>query len=261
VTTICTPASGTLFSAGTTSVTCSATDSRGVVATCSFGVRVIPPPRLTATRIVAFGDSLTAGRYADPVSGFMITVSPFAYPELVLPMLRARYRLQSIDMVNEGQPGERAFEGGDRRFRSTLLQHRPGLVLIMEGTNDLLDTDKERAMTFAIQALTGMIREAKSQNVKVALATIPPQRPNGTRNRGAVAAVIPGFNDRIRTLATAESVALVDVYTAMKDDLSLIGDDDLHPTPRGFEVIAKTFFEAIKAGFEEVPPAVLGAIR
>jgi lysophospholipase L1-like esterase len=72
--------------------------------------------------------------------------------------------------------------------------------------------------------------------------------------------VIPTFNDRIRALAAAESVALVDVYDVMKDDLSLIGDDDLHPTIHGFEVMANTFFEAIKRNFEEKPPAA-GATR
>ena len=266
LTTTCTPASETAFNVGTTTVQCSTTDTRGVTAACNFAVTVLPPPRLVATRFVAFGDSLTAGVYADPVRRLTITVSPYAYPEQVLSMMRARYRQQSIDMVNEGIPGEWASDcggclsSGIKRFRNTITRHQPGIVLLMEGTNDLLDPDKERGMTNAIAALSSMIREAKSLNVRVALATIPPQRPDGTRNRGPVAAVIPTFNDRIRALAAAESVPLVDVFNAMKDDLSLIGDDDLHPTIRGFEVMAQTFFEAVQRNFEERPPAP-GAIR
>ena len=51
-----------------------------------------------------------------------------------------------------------------------------------------------------------MIAEARAQNVQVALATVPPQRSGGLRHRDAVAATVPGFNDRIRELAAAEKV-------------------------------------------------------
>jgi hypothetical protein len=36
----------------------------------------------------------------------------------------------------------------------------------------------------------------------------------------------------------------------MRDNLNLIGVDDLHPTVMGFNVIADTFYEAIVRAFE-----------
>jgi hypothetical protein len=47
---VCTPASGTLFPIGDTTVNCTATDASANVGTCSFGVRIIlmggpPPPK------------------------------------------------------------------------------------------------------------------------------------------------------------------------------------------------------------------------
>jgi hypothetical protein len=36
----------------------------------------------------------------------------------------------------------------------------------------------------------------------------------------------------------------------MKDNLNLIGIDDLHPTELGFSVIADTFYEAVVRAFE-----------
>jgi lysophospholipase L1-like esterase len=156
-------------------------------------------------------------------------------------------------VVNAGVSGEFAASapgrpGGESRFRSVLLAHRPEVVLLMEGTNDLLSPSGADA---AIAALDRMIAEAISQNRRVCLATIPPQRPDGLRNRAEVAARVPPFNERIRSLAAARGVVLVDVYNAMKDDLSLIGLDDLHPTERGFGVIADTFVEAIRRHFAE----------
>ena len=143
------------------------------------------------------------------------------------------------------------------RLRPLLLQFRPEVLLLMEGTNDLLDGG--RGADTAIVNLRQMIAIAKSLNVQVALATIPPQRPNGVRNRGAVAALIPSFNDRIRALAASEGVVLVDVYASMKDNLNLIGVDDLHPTVMGFSVIADVFYQAVVRAYED--PATSAAIR
>jgi lysophospholipase L1-like esterase len=250
VMTSCSMPSGAQFPVGPTTVTCQASDSGGRSASCSFLMTVLPPPRLIGERFVCFGDSLTAGVLSASAT-LLIESPPFSYPAILQSHLTARYRLQMPALVNEGIPGERAVEGV-RRFRSVLLQHRPQNVLLMEGTNDLLD--RESAADAALGALELMVIEAKNQGIQVGLATIPPQRSGGPRNRDSTAALVPGFNDRIRSLAAAQGAALIDVYAAMKDNLSLIGIDDLHPTMQGYEVMAGVFFDAIKARFEERSP-------
>src|SRR5262245_16927400 len=61
----CSPASGTTFPLGTTVVTCSATD--GVrTAECHFSVVLVPVvPVISATKFLAFGDSITNGQAQD----------------------------------------------------------------------------------------------------------------------------------------------------------------------------------------------------
>ncbi|WP_205174565.1 HYR domain-containing protein [Bacillus pakistanensis] len=44
VTAVCTPASGSFFPTGTTTVTCIATDAFGNTSTCTFNVRVLIDP-------------------------------------------------------------------------------------------------------------------------------------------------------------------------------------------------------------------------
>ena len=124
----------------------------------------------------------------------------------------------------------------------------------MEGTNDLLLTD---GFTRGISALEEMIAEAKRRGALVFVATIPPQRAGGARNRGSVAAVIPRFNDEIRAVAARQSVTLVDVYAAIQPDLQrLIGPDDLHPVPEGYTLVAQTFFDVIRAKLEVTTAAL-----
>ena len=55
-------------------------------------------------------------------------------------MLRLRYRFQATSPVvlNEGLAAEFTTDGL-RRLRGVLQQHRPEVLLLMEGTNDLLD--------------------------------------------------------------------------------------------------------------------------
>jgi lysophospholipase L1-like esterase len=253
VTTSCTGQPG-LFNVGSTGVTCQATDARSQTASCSFVVAVRPPPRLRFTRFLSFGDSLTAGEVSfGPTLGVFLPNE--SYPAVLQRRLAGYYRFQTPSVTNAGVGGEEAGDGGVARFRNVLMNNRPEVVLLMEGSNDLLDRpDIGRGADRAIVALRVMIQDAKSLNVSVGLATIPPQRAGGLRNRDAVARIIPAFNDRVRALAVEQDVVLVDVYDAMKDNLSLIGVDDLHPTIMGYDVMAGVFFEAIKKSFEETPP-------
>ncbi len=240
----------TQFSIGSTTVGCTATDARQRTASCSFVVAVKGPPRLRHTTFLAFGDSITAGTKSDPVT-LRLVPAAYAYTVLLQGRLASRYTLQTPTVWNEGVGGEFTSDGL-LRLRPLLQQFRPEVLLLMEGTNDLLDRpDIGRGADTAIANLRQMIAIAKSLNVQVALATVAPQRPNGLRNRGAVAAIIPSFNDRIRALAASEGVVLVDVYAGMKDNLNLIGIDDLHPTELGYSVMADVFYQAVVRAFED----------
>jgi lysophospholipase L1-like esterase len=248
------------FPIGSTTVGCTATDARQRTASCSFVVAVTGPPRLRHTTFLAFGDSLTAGTWSDPVT-LRLVIASHAYPALLQNRLASRYNVQTPVVWNEGRGAEFTTEGLVR-LRPLLMQYRPEVLLLMEGTNDLLDRPEiGRGADTAIANLRQMIAMAKSLNVQVALATVPPQRPNGVRNRGLVAALIPSFNDRIRALAAAEGVVLVDVYAGMKDNLSLIGVDDLHPTLLGFNVMADIYYEAVTRAFEDRGTSAASIVR
>lgn len=271
-TTTCAPISGSSFPIGSTTVTCQAVDSAGGAGTCTFGVTVRAPPQLLYTNILAFGDSITEGKASEPVvvasalfrelsrSGAALAVtamyqSPEPYPLLLQRRLASRYVLQSFAVANAGLGGETAAEGA-LRFRSVLAARVPELVLLMEGSNDLLSP---QGADYAILALDSMVSEAMSRGVRVCLATIPPQRPNGLAARGPIAARVPPFNDQVRALAAARGVLLVDVYDAMKDRVDvLIGIDDLHPTEQGLGVIADTFYTALRNNLERTPAATAG---
>lgn len=233
----CSPASGARFPIGTTTVECTVTDALMDTSRCSFTVRVLGPPRLSATNFLAFGDSITLGMLFD------------TYPGRLQGKLRQRYQTQDPFVFNDGVDGERASPGGQARLPFALDAHRPQVLLLMEGSNDLNGGAAGAAR--GLDALSEMVRVAKGRGVLVFLATIAPQRPGGARN--FTAGQVPGFNDGVRAVAQREGATLVDIYAAMVGDPSLIGPDDLHPNERGHEVMAQTFFDAIQK-LLELPP-------
>lgn len=257
----CTPSSGTVLPVGAHPTTCTVTDAAGQTASCTFTITV-KEPRLTLTNFMAFGDSLTWGVFRDPVStlrryAILPDVPPpaEAYPNKLEQLLRARYRAQTPTVMNFGYGGEVVDDGGSGAVSVGVVRlplaidARPGtqVLLLMEGTNDLLGF--EAGADRAIEGLRRMVAHARQRGLRVFLATIPPQRPGGRRDR--VARIIPGFNDRIRALAASEGVILVDVYDVLKDRLNLISVDDLHPTAEGYVVIAQKFFDTIRAQLDE----------
>lgn len=264
VATTCTPASGSTFSVGQRTVTCVATDALQRTDSCSFLVTVLNPPKLSTTSFLSFGDSITAGEDGQnslaPSAGIMssrfhpsvLFPSSQRYPQELQQLLVDRYRTQSPTVSNQGLPGEAASDPATlRRFSALTASGRYSVVLIMEGTNDLYDRD-DRIVPATIDGLRQMIRDAKSRNIRPYLATIPPMNPAACVPvcRGLAWSLVSGFNDSVRTLATAERVPLVDVYQGFAGNLALLGPDGLHPAADGYAKIADLFFSAIKQTIE-----------
>lgn len=251
----CSPISGQLFAPGTTTVACTATDALTARATCSFQVTVVVPPRLTRTRFLAFGDSITAGEVTVPIAtstawgAFPLTrqivVPAASYPTVLDGLLKQRYLAQTPTVVNAGVPGETAGDGVPR-FRAAMAANRPDAVLLLDGHNDLGFTS---TAILGYNALAQMAREAKASGARVFLATLVPSIPNRLRSQPADTLLL--FNDAVRALANSEGAVLVDLHQAMQPNvLTLIGIDGLHPNEAGYARMAELFGLAIRAEFE-----------
>lgn len=252
----CTPASGQTFPVGSTSVTCTATDAATSSAKCGFEVAVTAPPRISATKFLAFGDSITAGEVTVPVvtgTGDRATVSlplqvvPAAsYPAVLSGKLRQRYVAQAITMENAGKPGE-AIVDGYTRFQTTLTSAQPEALLLLYGYNDC--NSDSRAVQRALNTMGDMVRYAKARGAKVYVATLTPGIAD--RLRTLPEANVLAFNSGIRALAASEHVGLLDLYQlALPDVDGWIGVDGLHPTEAGYANIADAFYKTLIAELE-----------
>ena len=256
----CTPASGDVFNVGTTSVACSATDSKAVTAACGFKVTLTVPPKINQTAFVAFGDSMTAGevvsgsRLLVTESGVTSVVRPLvldpskSYPTLLLTELKSRYAGQAgaLGVYNAGHAGELAVDGVNR-LPTIVDGGAYKVLLLMEGANDFPNYQS------ALGAMRSMVQYGKRRSMLVYLATLPPENPapSCTPNRGGNWAFVAPYNDGLKGIASSEAVTLVDVNAAFNgDNTTLVDCDGLHPTPAGYQRIADTFFKAIQQTLE-----------
>ncbi|MBP8275032.1 MAG: SGNH/GDSL hydrolase family protein [Acidobacteria bacterium] len=236
-----------------------------------------PPtgPRLLATNIVAFGDSMTAGENgregtSDPVpastsclpgGGATASSEPqfrtffidakTSYPTSLQSLLQAVFPRQQISVANEGNPGESSDEGATR-LPCVLTLRKPQALAILEGVNDLAagGTSDITLVVAALEAaLTKDIAAARAAGVTwIYLVTIPPPGvcSGTTPCRARTAADITRANDVIRTVAQRTGVPLIDAhlhFVAAGAQLStLIDTDGLHLTPAGYTLIAQSLY-------------------
>lgn len=276
----CAPPSGTPFAVGSTTVNCATTDADARAATCAFTVTVVPPPTLTKTRFLAFGDSITAGTLSNcpggirPLSLLDDTLRlraavnvPTSYPTQLQTLLRNRYTMQLPTVVNEGVPGEPAgetmFTGegsvtGSDRLPGVLSSENPEALLLMEGINDV---HQGATTSNLVTTLRSMVQEARGRGIHVFLGTLLPQRIGACRNF-AEASHILAVNDGIRSVAASEGATLVDFYQAIiGNEATLLGPDGLHPNVVGYEQMAQKAFTAIRSTLEAAPPGIKVQLR
>jgi lysophospholipase L1-like esterase len=267
----CTPSSGSSFPVGSTTVVCTAMDARQRSDACSFAVIVQSAPRLSLTRFLAFGDSITWGEdgrdstitaegYGGPIRPAFQFPAAQTYPGALQIQLQARYSGQSIQVANAGLKGEAAGDSATPGRLSSLIAGRAfDVVLLMEGSNDLADRDNSDIEP-AIRGLRAMIQDAKSRGLRVFLATVPPMVPGGFR--ALPWSLVPTLNGRIRSLASEQGVTLVDIEAAFGQSFQqYIGFDGLHPNAAGYAKMADTFFAALKNGLEVPAAAQLAPAR
>jgi lysophospholipase L1-like esterase len=177
---------------------------------------------------------------------------PQSYPFKLQTLVTARYTAQTVTVLNAGHAGEHVVGSSAlKRFNDALSEAKPDLVLLLEGANDLNDTQDmvNAAITEIVGNLEEMVKEAGRRRIPIMVATLPPQRlPKGTG-----APFVPRFNDAIKVMAAKKGGILVDVNAQFPE--ILIGQDGLHPTEEGYQRLAEIFLGAIKSSYESTSPS------
>jgi lysophospholipase L1-like esterase len=175
-----------------------------VLAACDRGPDL---PRLGPHDVIlAFGDSLTHGTGA---------AQDEAYPAVLA-------RLTGRTVINAGVPGDTT-AGGLERLPDLLQQHRPRLVLLCLGGNDMLRKQPRDTTESNLRQLVQTIRASGAEVVLIAV-------PEPTLFGGA-----PDFYERI-----AEEMQLpleAEIFDEVLKD-NRLKSDPIHANAAGYRVVA-----------------------
>jgi lysophospholipase L1-like esterase len=198
-------------------------------------------PSFNENEYAGVGDSITYG-YIDRLPA----------PELgYIPRLNAvlNQNFGPSRVLNEGVPGETTY-GGLSRIDNVISANATRYILIMEGTNDVITGGL--SMDTSAFNLSEMIRKCLEAGAFPAIATILPRR-DWLWDIDIVRENHLYLVELIREVAAAFQVPLVDQYELFLNYpspdgglLSLLSNDLLHPSEKGYQFMAESWFAEIR---------------
>jgi len=165
-------------------------------------------------KVLAFGDSLTYGKGASTQS----------YPTQL-------QNLINLEVINEGRSGEPSSKGL-LRLPALLQEHKPSLVILCHGGNDLIHKKSKEILK---ANLIKMVRLSKDSGAQVLLVGVPNFK-------------LVGFSTEALYEEVAEEEGLMyegSILAKIEND-SALKSDRIHPNANGYALMAKAFAEVLK---------------
>jgi lysophospholipase L1-like esterase len=175
------------------------------------------PPGAT---VLALGDSLTAGTGATAETAFPARLAAAT----------------GWNLVNAGVPGHTAAQALER-LPALLAEHRPALVIVSIGGNDLLRRMDEGALREQLRRILVLVREAGAQGVLVAV----PRPTVAARLTGSLA-----DHPLYAEVAKEAGVPLhAEGWSRVLGDAAL-RSDEIHANAAGHEVFSRGLVKALR---------------
>jgi acyl-CoA thioesterase-1 len=191
---------------------------------CALGAALVAPSAADPIRIVAFGDSLTAGLGLEAKDAFPVK-------------LEAALKAKGYDVriVNAGVSGDTA-TAGLARLDWSIPQGTHAVILEL-GANDAL-----RGISPAVPrlALDAMVRRLKERHIEVLLAGMRAPRNLGSEYAAAFDRIYPD-------IAKTHDLVLYPFFLdGIAGDPRFNQPDGLHPNPAGIDIIVENILPPVE---------------
>jgi lysophospholipase L1-like esterase len=143
------------------------------------------------------------------------------------------------------------------RFRPDVVAHKPKVVVILAGTNDLAGNTGPMTLEAIEDNLMSIVDLAHQHGIKVVLASLLPVSDYGKTNDGRPLTQttrrppekIKALNDWLKKYAAERKLVYLDYFSATVDDKGFLktelSGDGLHPNAAGYDVMAPLASKAI----------------
>jgi lysophospholipase L1-like esterase len=161
-----------------------------------------------------------------------------------------------IEFVGRGIGGQTA-QQMVVRFQADVIGLRPAVVHIMGGTNDLAENTGPESDEEIEDAITSMVEIARSNSIRVILASIPPAASFGWRPGSQPAERIQRLNTWLKMFAASNGLVYADYWSVLSDGSGGMkqeySQDGVHPNTLGYQVMSPILNSALDSALREPP--------
>ncbi|MHB8903092.1 MAG: SGNH/GDSL hydrolase family protein [Thermoguttaceae bacterium] len=215
-----------------------------LIAGCCAARLAAAPPEKTARLLSEGAEPVTIVCLGDSITGvYYHTGGRRAYPEMLQVALERIYPKARLTVRNAGISGDTT-RGALARLDRDVLAHRPQLVTIMFGMNDLVRGSADEFRKNLKEILT-RCRQAGAEVLLCTQNSVveTPARPE---------AKLAEFTAAIRQVGQNEGVGLVDCYALYESvragsvlEWTLLHSDEIHPNMDGHKLFAEAIARSI----------------
>lgn len=141
------------------------------------------------------------------------------------------------------------------RFQQDVVHLHPALVILLAGTNDIAGNTGPSTPQMILDNFESMAAIAKQNNIKMVIASVLPATAYPWKPGIQAAEKIRQLNQSLKELCSREGLLYLDYYSAMADEQGAmrpgLSSDGVHPTAKGYEIMAPLAEATIKKALQE----------
>lgn len=134
------------------------------------------------------------------------------------------------------------------RFRQDVIAHKPEIVVILAGTNDIAGNTPLKDLETVAGYIFSMAELAHANGIKVIVSSVIPAADYPWRSGKNPDVEIPKLNQMIKDYCMLNNFKYLDYFSSMTDGknglIESYGYDGVHPNKKGYEIMTVMVEEA-----------------